>query len=152
MQSMAKIKQKKVSVMGGLDAIVGARPLTDEQRTDLNIHNHIALENLLNGGGLRDFEIIAALSNLAKVIDDKYFHSKKSEAIEESQAQIKAAYDLSKKRGVYLLTSDAIRATKGLIDLHDAQLNMITQREMREAVEETQRLEKVERKKIKIGK
>jgi hypothetical protein len=112
----------------------------------------LALENLLNGGGLRDFEIIAALSNLAKVIDDKYFHSNKSEDIEEFQVQIKTAYELSKKSGVYLLTSDAIRSTKGLIELHDAQLNMITQREMREAVAETQRLEKVERKKIKIGK
>jgi hypothetical protein len=148
MQSMAKIKQKKISAIGGLGAILGARPLTDDQRTDLNIHNHLALENLLNGGSVRDFEIIAALSNLTKVIDDKYFHSKKSEAIEESQEQIKAAYELSKNRGVYLLTSDAIRATKGLIELHDAQLNMITQREMREAVAETQRLEKVERKKI----
>jgi hypothetical protein len=149
---MAKIKQKKVSVIGGLGAIFGARPLTDDQRTDLNLHNHLALENLLNGGGLRDFEIIAALSNLAKVIDDKYFHSNKSEDIEEFQVQIKTAYELSKKSGVYLLTSDAIRSTKGLIELHDAQLNMITQREMREAVAETQRLEKVERKKIKIGK
>jgi hypothetical protein len=148
MQSMAKIKQKKISAIGGLGAILGAMPLTDDQRTDLNIHNHLALENLLNGGGLRDFEIISALSNLAKVIDDKYFHSNKSEDIEEAQAHIKTAYAISKNRGVYLLTSDAIRATKGLIELHDAQLNMITQREMREAVAETQRLEKVERKKI----
>jgi hypothetical protein len=147
-QSMAKIRQTKISVMGGLGAIFGARPLTDDQRTDLNIHNHLALENLLNGGGLRDFEIIAALSNLAKVIDDKYFHSKKSEYIEEAKAHIKTAYAISKNRGVYLLTSDAIRATKGFIELHDAQLNMITQREMREAVAETQRLEKIERKKI----
>jgi predicted AlkP superfamily phosphohydrolase/phosphomutase len=133
--------------MGGLGAIVGARPLTDDQRTDLNLHNHLALENLLNGGGLRDFEIIAALSNLTKVIDDKYFFSKKSEVIEEAQEQIKTAYGLSKKRGVYLLTSDAIRAAKGLIELHDAQLKMITQREMMEAVVETQRLEKIEHKK-----
>jgi hypothetical protein len=146
MRSMAKIKQKKVSAMGGLGAIVGARQLTDDQRTDLNIHNHMALENLLNGGGLRDFEIIAALSNLTKVIDDKYFHSKKSEDIEESKSHIKTAYELSKNRGVYFLTSDAIRAAKELIALHDAQLHMITQREMREAVAETQRLEKVERK------
>jgi hypothetical protein len=145
---MSKIKQKKISVMGGLGAIVGARPLTDDQRTDLNLHNHLALENLLNGGGLRDFEIIAALSNLTKVIDDKYFYSKKSEEIEQAQAQIKTAYELSKKRGVYLLTSDAIRAASGLIALHDAQLRNVTQREMREAVAETQRLEKVERKKI----
>jgi predicted AlkP superfamily phosphohydrolase/phosphomutase len=144
---MAKIKQKKVSAMGGLGAIVGARPLTDDQRTDLNIHNHMALENLLNSGGLRDFEIIAALSNLAKVVDDKYFYSKKAEYIEEAQAHIKTAYELSKNRGVYLLTSDAIRAAKGLIELHDAQLGMITQREMREAVTETQRLEKIEREK-----
>jgi hypothetical protein len=144
---MAKIRQTKVSAMGGLGAIVGARPLTDDQRTDLNLHNHMALENLLNGGVLRDFEIIAALSNLTKVIDDKYFFSKKSKVIEESQEQIKTAYELSKKHGVYLLTSDAIRLTKGLIELHDAQLNMITQREMREAVAETQRLEKIENKK-----
>jgi hypothetical protein len=136
-----KIKQSKVSIMGGLAAIVGARPMTQAQCTDLNLHNHMALENLLNGGSLRDFEIIAALSNLAKVIDDKYFYSKKSEDIEHAQEHIKAAYELSKKRGVYLLTSDAIRATKGLIELHDAQLNMITQREMQKAIKRTQLLE-----------
>jgi hypothetical protein len=141
MQNMAKIRQTKISVMGGLGAIVGARPLTDDQRTDLNIHNHLALENLLNGVGLRDFEIIAALSNLAKVIDDNYFFSKKSEYIEHAQEHIKAAYELSKQRGVYLLTSDAIRAAKGLIELHAAQLNMITQREMQKAVKRTQLLE-----------
>jgi hypothetical protein len=111
---MAKIKQKKVSAIGGLGAILGARPLTDDQRTELNIHNHMALENLLNGGGLRDFEIIAALSNLAKVIDDKYFHGNKSEYIEAAQAHIKTAYELSKNSGVYLLRQTRLEQPRGL--------------------------------------
>jgi hypothetical protein len=137
-----KIKQSKVSIMGGLAAIVGARPMTQAQCTDLNLHNRLAFESLLSGGKLRDFEVIAALSNLVQIIDDKYFLSRKGAEISSAQAEIKSAYEISKKRGTYLLTAGAIREIKSLLALHEAQLQQITQGEMRKAVEYAQRLER----------
>lgn len=140
MRKPNKIRQTKISPMAGFTAIVGAKPLSPEQCTELNLHNRLAFDNLLSGGSQRDFEVIAALSNLAQIVDRAYFYSRKIVDIEHAQQVIKSCYELSKSRGVYLLTADGMQAVRMLLSLHEAQLQQVTQREMRKAVEHAQKL------------
>lgn len=137
---MSKIKQTKISPQGGLSAIAGAKPLTQIQCVELSIHNLMAFESLLDVGTVHDFEVIAALSNLVQIIDADYFYGRKSADIEKAQNVIKLCYDLSKKRGVYLLTADGIREVQMLLSLHELQLQQVTQKEIRKAVEHAQKL------------
>lgn len=145
---MSKIKQTAVNQSGGLSAIVGARPLSPDQVRDLNLHNRMALESLLNGGTQRDYEVISAMSNLVQIIDNNHFYGRKADTIKHAQDVIKSCYELAKNRGAWLLTADGIRQVKILLELHEAQLVQVTQREMRKDVEHAQKLERDAYKKL----
>lgn len=103
---------------------------------DLKIKNHLALANLTKGNGTRsDVNTMIAMGNITEALHRMGFGT---EYAGEIKAGINALYAVAMRgqgNNRFILRAEEMKALNTLCDLHDAQLEIITLKDMGRAVE-----------------
>lgn len=131
--------------------IEGVKPVTqhDSFLVDLKIKNHGAMTALVQGRATRrDMDTIIAMSNMVEALWTLGFGKEYTSEVAEGRA---ALIDVSRRglaAGKFILRASEMAALNLLMDLHDAQMEVITVRDMErglDLVKKTIRAGKAER-------
>lgn len=103
---------------------------------DLKIKNHLALANLTKGNGTRsDINMLIAMGNITEALYRMGFGT---EYVDDIRGGINALYAVAvrgKDNNRFILRAEEMKALNVLCELHDAQLEVITVKDMGRAVE-----------------
>lgn len=118
-------------------ALVGVKPLADDQVTDLGLTYRMALELLRCGMGEEcHVHTLACTSNIALVLAERSYGADSIEQIKQAQDGIMRCFGRGRRTGKWGLDGEAITAITQMIALHDAQLVVARQKDIREAIGE----------------
>lgn len=120
--------------------LVGVKPLEQDQRTDLGIAYRMAFQSLRTGPGQEsDFHTIACTLNIALVLAEHGYGAEWIEQVKAAQDGLMHCLIRGQKIGSWGLDGPAMTAIGEVLPLHDEQLTLATQREIREAIAEVHR-------------
>lgn len=118
-------------------AIRGVYFLDGAQQVDLGMAYRGAYEALKTGHGVEGhFHTLACTANIALVMCERGFGAEYLDSAIHAQDAIVRCFARSKGLGKFLLDGDGIVAIAKLMDLHDAQLKIATNGDLRRAVDE----------------
>lgn len=103
---------------------------------DLKIKNHGAVASLMRGQGTRDD--VDTLINMANVTEALYrlgFGQDYGEIIADALQSIRTLARRGVERGSFVMRAEEIKAINDLLELHDAQLEVIVLKDMERAIE-----------------
>lgn len=117
--------------------LVGVNPLAGDQVTDLGLAYRMALECLHSGHGQEaHVHTLACTSNIALVLAERGYGADSIEQIKDAQDGIMRCFGRGRRTGKWGLDGEAITAITQMIALHDAQLVVARQKDIREAIGE----------------
>ena len=120
--------------------LVGVKPLEQDQRTDLGIAYRMAFQSLRTGTGQEsDFHTIACTLNIALVLAERGFGVEWVEQVKAAQDGLMRCLGRGQKTGSWGLDGPAMTALTDALALHDEQIVLATQKEIREAIAEVHR-------------
>ena len=121
-------------------ALVGVKPLEQDQQTDLGIAYRMALQSLRTGGGQEaDAHTLACTLNIALVLAERGYGADWVERVKTAQVGLVRCMERGQRTGRWGLDGEAMTAMSDALSLHDEQIALATQREIREAIAEVHR-------------
>jgi len=138
-----KYRPKPVHQAGGLMALaqIGARGeaascLRDDQQTDICTAQWLALENLARGEALEEHWcfIVSAL-NTGMALSETVIGEEYEQDFVKALDGLFRAKIRSKRTGNFRLDGEALRDVKYALEAHDAQIKLVTKRELVAAME-----------------
>ena len=139
MRKRSKYRPKAVLVNPVAYVVEGMTPVAqhDNFLVDLKIRNHMAMSNLTRGQATRDdMEELVMLGNVVEALLRMGFGKEYSEISGEG---IKAILDVA-RRGLandnkFILNAKEMNALNNLMELHDAQMDVVAVRHIEQAME-----------------
>ncbi|AQW28654.1 hypothetical protein ACKZDW_08000 [Ralstonia syzygii subsp. celebesensis] len=123
-----------------LRTLVGVKPLEQDQQTDLSIAYRMSFESLRTGHGKEtDFHTIACSLNIALVLAERGYGAEWVEQVKAAQVGLVRRMERGQRTGRWGLDGEAMTAMSDALSLHDEQIALATQREIREAIAEVHR-------------
>ena len=120
--------------------LVGVKPLEQDQRTDLGIAYRMSFQSLRTGTGQEhDFHTIACTLNIALVLAERGYGAEWVERVKAAQDGLMRCQGRGQNTGRWGLDGEAMTALTDALALHDEQIALATQREIREAIAEVHR-------------
>jgi hypothetical protein len=120
--------------------LVGVKPLEQDQRTDLGIAYRMSFESLRTSHGKEsDFHTIACSLNIALVLAERGYGAEWVEQVKAAQDGLMRCLGRGQKTGSWGLDGPAMTALSEALALHDEQIVLATQKEIREAIAEVHR-------------
>jgi hypothetical protein len=121
-------------------AIAGVKPLEQDQKIDLGLVYRLAFNSLRSGRGKEtDFHTLACAMNIALVLCECGYGGEWIEQVKAAQDGLMRCFNRGQKTGAWGLDGDAMAAMGEAMALHDEQLALARQKEIRDAVAEVQR-------------
>jgi hypothetical protein len=121
-------------------ALFGMQALDNIQATELGLAYRMALECLRSGYGQEEHvHTLACTSNIALVLAERGYAVDAIEQIKAAQDGIMRCFGRGKRTGKWGLDGEAIQSITSMVALHDAQLVMARQRDIRDAIGEVHR-------------
>lgn len=118
-----------------LEGMVSVRT-HDTSGLDLKIKNHLALANLTKGDGTRnDINTMIAMGNMTEALHRMGFGTEYADDIKIGINALYAVAVRGKDNNRFILRAEEMKALNVLCELHDAQLEVITVKDMSRAVE-----------------
>lgn len=117
--------------------LVGVNPLDGGQVTDLGLAYRMALECLRSGHGQEEHvHTLACTSNIALVLAERGYAVDTIKQIKLAQDGIMRCFGRGRRTGKWGLDGEAITAITQMVALHDAQMKIALQRDIRAAIDE----------------
>ena len=102
---------------------------------DLKIKNHAALDSLTKGVATRtDIDTLIAMGNITEAFARMGFGSAYEEVVKEGLLALRAVGKRGAESGRFILKSAEMTALNEFMELHDAQMEVVTLRDMDEAI------------------
>ncbi|MFA5170410.1 MAG: hypothetical protein WC426_02510 [Sulfuriferula sp.] len=118
-------------------AIGGVAYIDDSQQVELGVAYRMAYEALKTGSGVEShFHTLACTANIALVMCERGFGTDYMDDAIKAQDAIVRCFARSKSTDRYLLDGDGISSIARLLELHDAQLEISTNGDLRRTVDE----------------
>lgn len=118
-------------------ALTGVKPLDGGQATDLGLGYRMALECLRSGHGQEaHVHTLACTSNISLVLAERGYGSDWIGQIKLAQDGIMRCFGRGKRTGKWGLDGEGITEITKMVALHDAQMKIALQRDIRAAIDE----------------
>ena len=133
MRKRSKYRPKGVIMNTMAFVVESLTPVTkhDTYLVDLKIRNHMALTNLTQGKATRaDMDDLIAMGNVTEALSRLGFGKEHGDI---TMGGLDALHSVGKRgaeSGRFILRSEEMRALNTLMDLHDAQMDVITIKDM----------------------
>jgi hypothetical protein len=102
---------------------------------DLKIKNHAALDSLTKGVATRtDIDTLVAMGNITEAFARMGFGSGYEEVVKEGLLALRAVGKRGAESGRFILKAAEMTALNEFMELHDAQMEVVTLRDMDEAI------------------
>jgi hypothetical protein len=102
---------------------------------DLKIKNHAALDSLTKGVATRtDIDTLIAMGNITEAFARMGFGSAYEEVVKEGLLALRAVGKRGAESGRFILKAAEMTALNEFMELHDAQMEVVTLRDMDEAI------------------
>jgi hypothetical protein len=103
----------------------------DTYLVDLKIRNHMALTNLTQGKATRaDMDDLIAMGNVTEALSRLGFGKEHGDITQDGLNALHAVGKRGVESNRFILRSEEMRALNTLMDLHDAQMDVITIKDM----------------------
>lgn len=103
----------------------------DTYLVDLKIRNHMAMTNLTQGKATRtDMDDLIAMGNVTEALFRMGFGKEHGDITQEGLNALHAVGKRGAESGRFILRSEEMRALNTLMELHDAQMDVITIKDM----------------------
>lgn len=103
----------------------------DTYLVDLKIRNHMALTNLTQGRATRnDMDDLIAMGNVTEALSRLGFGKEHGDITQDGLNALHAVGKRGVESGRFILRSEEMRALNTLMELHDAQMDVITIKDM----------------------
>jgi len=133
MRKRSKYRPKGVIMNPMAYVIESMTPVTkhDTYLVDLKIRNHMALTNLTQGKATRaDMDDLIAMGNVTEALSRLGFGKEHGDITQDGLNALHAVGKRGVESGRFILRSEEMRALNTLMDLHDAQMDVITIKDM----------------------
>ncbi|KVN92586.1 hypothetical protein [Burkholderia ubonensis] len=133
--------RRALSAARRLDARAhGRRQLHDSQMRDMGIAYRIAFDRMRAGrGDMSTWSTISGMTHIAAAMAERGIGHEHIDALERALAGIERAERHGRESGCWTFDGDALSAVKAALDIHDAQLEVATIGDAREAIKEAER-------------
>jgi hypothetical protein len=102
---------------------------------DLKIKNHAALDSLTKGVATRtDIDTLISMGNITEAFARMGFGSAYEEVVKEGLLALRAVGKRGAESGRFILKAAEMTALNEFMELHDAQMEVVTLRDMDEAI------------------
>ena len=109
--------------------------LHESYLVDLKITNSLAMATLMQGkASKQDMDVLIAMSNIVKALCDLGFGGEYQDVATEGRAAIMTIVFRAVDKLRFVPTGPEIKALNDLMELHDAQMDVITVRDMERAI------------------
>ncbi len=120
--------------------IMGVKPLSKSQQTEIGIAYHMAFDSMRKGVGQEgDFHTIACSLNIALILSERGYGTDWIDQIKAAQAGLIRCLIRGQKTGSWGLDGPAMTVLAEALALHDEQIELATGKEIREAIAEVHR-------------
>ena len=103
----------------------------DTYLVDLKIRNHMAMTNLTQGRATRnDMDDLIAMGNVTEALSRLGFGKEHGDITQDGLNALHAVGKRGVESGRFILRSEEMRALNMLMELHDAQMDVITIKDM----------------------
>ena len=107
----------------------------DTYLVDLKIRNHMALTNLTQGKATRsDMDDLIAMGNVTEALARMGFGKEHGDITQDGLNALHAVGKRGVESGKFILRSEEMRVLNTLMELHDAQMDVITVRDLEQAM------------------
>jgi hypothetical protein len=137
MRKKSKYKPKHVLLNPVGFVMEGLSPVRSHTSfmVDLKIKNHAALDSLTKGAATRtDIDTLIAMGNITEAFARMGFGSAYEEVVKEGLLALRAVGKRGAESGRFILKSAEMTALNEFMELHDAQMEVVTLRDMDEAI------------------
>jgi hypothetical protein len=137
MRKRSKYKPKHVLLNPVGFVMEGLSPVRSHTSfmVDLKIKNHAALDSLTKGVATRtDIDTLIAMGNITEAFARMGFGSAYEEVVKEGLLALRAVGKRGAESGRFILKATEMTALNELMELHDAQMEVVTLRDMDEAI------------------
>jgi hypothetical protein len=137
MRKRSKYKPKPVLLNPVGFVMEGLSPVRSHTSfmVDLKIKNHAALDSLTKGVATRtDIDTLVAMGNITEAFARMGFGSAYEEVVKEGLLALRAVGKRGAESGRFILKAAEMTALNEFMELHDAQMEVVTLRDMDEAI------------------
>ena len=115
----------------------GFRPVRQHQAyTNLIVRNHLAGQALMRGEAARnDMDDLIQMSNVVRALVDLGFGAEYHQVADDGMASLLCITRRGKDLGRFVATGPELNALRSLMELHDAQMDVITVADLERAIE-----------------
>lgn len=135
-----KYKPREV-VLNPLNYFLGGlKKVDDEHLTELNVKNHLALVNMLQGNGTReDWDKLCGMVNMALVLTEQHFDRQYLDMLYKARDAIKEIGRRMIKIHSFVLKGEEKTAIENALEVHEAQLTALRVIDIERATDEVYR-------------
>lgn len=115
----------------------GFRPVRQHQAyTNLIVRNHLAGQALMRGEATRnDMDDLIQMNNVVRALVDLGFGAEYRQVADDGMASLLCITRRGKDLGRFVATGPELNALRSLMELHDAQMDVITVADLERAIE-----------------
>lgn len=129
----------------------GRRPLIGDDQTDLRINYWSAFDRVKLGHSSQDnWATLATAMNIALILAERGIGDEYMSLVQQAQEGLIRAQERAHRLNVWRLDGDALQAVANALTVHDAQVEIATRDEMRQAVEEARKREAEQVKEMQL--
>ena len=133
MRKRSKYRPKgvRLNVMGYVIESMTPVAMHDSFLIDLKIKNHSAMASLTQGRAVRDdIDILIAMSNICEALYRMGFGREYDDVVRHGSDALYAVGKRGAETGRFILRAEEMKALNVLMELHDAQMDVITIKDM----------------------
>lgn len=137
MRKRSKYRPKKVLVNPVGYVLESLTPLVkhDDALVNLKVKNHYAMASLTQGKAIKaDMDVLINMANMTEALYRMGFGSEYKDTIALGNASLLAVSRRGAESGRFILKSEEMRALNELVELHDAQLEITTVKDIERAI------------------
>jgi hypothetical protein len=138
MRKRSKYRPKAVLLNPVAYVIESVRPAAQHPSIllDLKIRNHAAMANLTQGRAKReDIEVLIAAVNMTEALYRLGFGREYKDVVAQGLSALRAVGKRGADTGRFILRSDEMQALNLIIDLHDAQLDLCSVKDIENGID-----------------
>jgi hypothetical protein len=139
-----KYRPKPKSAFGGLKTIIDRRvseaPLTDERQTNVVLSYHTSIQAMRGGFAQQcHFDTIVYALNIGVILAENGIGEEYLTMLGSAMNAMRRCKDRYLKIGKFGLDGDGLKALEAVADVHQAQMEVATQGELKAAIDEMYR-------------
>lgn len=139
MRKRSKYRPKGVFINPVAYVLESLTPVSQYRDTfllDLKIKNHAAMTLLVRGVATkRDIDVLIAAANIVEALYRLGFGAEYKDVMAEGQDALLTVGKRGASNGKFILRADEMSALNALMELHDAQMEVITVKDMERALQ-----------------